>query len=396
MFSIFLIFGTSIPKYCSPTYTEAITQDKYEREYVTILFKHGIHSPIDKIPGHDANWECSAKQILYPGKDAFDEQSNNNINVFRAVPISSQSFLKGTCQAGSLLDTGIDQMVSLAKYIKRTYSSILPNKYHKRAFNFRSTYTDRTMNCLEVIISHLYDELTPIELFVANEELESLVPNPYLCPELSKVLDIEKDESLEITKRIKEFNKKIENLKNESKIVAAPSWRRMGEMLSAHICNNAYLPPGFDEKLSNEATNLLVDYYKSVISDKQKVKYSSGLLLSDIYFGMRDYLTGMKQSKFALIAGHTLSIVSLELAFGLNTTFPAFGDFISIELLRKDQDRIVNIVQNGIIKKTMKLQEFIDFTLEMRPKESECKIQWPFAEKDKKDPGTEILSKSFS
>lgn len=395
MLTFLVIKSLSLPKYCSASYTESYVPENYEREYVTILFKHGIHSPIDKIPGHDANWECTTKQILYPGKDAFDEETNN-VNIFRAVPIPSQSFLKGTCQAGALLDEGVDQMVSLAKYLKRNYASILPQTYKRRAFNFRSTYTDRTMNCLEVIVSRLYDELTPVELFVSNEELESLVPNPYLCPALSSILDIEQSNDTEIAKRIEAFNEKIKNLKNAAKIVATPSWRRMGEMLSTHICHKAYLPPGFDEKLSNEATNLLIDYYTSLINDTQRVKYASGLLLSDIYYGMRDYLSGAKQSKMALISGHTLSMVSLELAFGLNVTFPAFGDFISIELLRNGNDRIVNILQNGVLAKTMTLDEYINFSVSIRPSESDCKIKWPFVEKDKKDPGTDILAKSFS
>ena len=393
LFSSFIL-SKELP-YCNAYYSTNLFPEGYTLEHATILFKHGNRAPVDKIPGHEGNWTCSGENWIYPGGDAFNEDISF-LHQFKIKPIPHQTFLKGTCRAGDLLESGIDQIKRLADYLKNTYKEIIPQKFQKRKINFRSTYTNRCLGSLQTIAHYLFKGSEPLDVFVSNDELETLVPNTYMCPALYDVMSkIQEDNQSIFYQNLTAFNSEVEKLQKEDNITAVPHWLRLGEMITTHLCNDVYLPKGFSN-ISQKSIDTLVNFYSALLNDEKGKKFGSGLLLFDIYLAIRDYLSGATNAQINFVSGHTLTLMSIEAALGLDLKFHAFGDFISIELLKKGNNRIVRVTENGVFAKQFNLPDFIKLAKELRPNEEECKVKYPFQEKDKKAPGTKILQMSFS
>ncbi|KAH0791704.1 acid phosphatase [Histomonas meleagridis] len=357
-----------------------------------------MRAPIDKIPGHDIPWNCTGEEWLYPGGNSLnDEHKFKNQFIIKTIP--HQSFLRGTCRAGELLNQGIEQMNNLGDYLQSNYKSLLSTLDSRRSFSFRSTYTNRCLASIQTVAQKLLPGEDPVDVFVANEELESLVPNSYLCPKLGSLYRDVQTPNSTFSKKMKIFNNHLNHIKNISNITVVPHWSRIGELLITRHCANQHLPGKFTNEFMAESANLLVDFYMGVMNLTKGRSFSSGLLLSDIYLDMRDYLSGAKKSQFTLICGHTLTIVSLLASLNETVTFPEFGKFVAFEVLEKNENpnsHLVRILLNGEVLKTMEFKEFEKMVLQMRPKEEECGIRYPFLEKDKGDPGIKLLHYAFS
>jgi hypothetical protein len=170
-------------RFCSVHYRSDPFPAGFSLVHTTIVLKHGLRAPLDKIPGTDVAWNCSGPTWLYPGGDPLNDELRV-AHQFEIRPISNQTFLKGNCRAGELLPEGIRQIRELSDHIATVYSSILPRHHAKRSISFRSTYTNRCLASLQVLSDSLLSGSDPVDVFVANEELESLVPNSFLCPAL--------------------------------------------------------------------------------------------------------------------------------------------------------------------------------------------------------------------
>ena len=396
-----LFFFTKQYNFCNVTYSKYKIEDGYQLIHSTIIFKHGLHAPNDKIFEAEIVWNCSSQNWIYPGGNSrsadipFHKQ-------FRINPISEQSFLIGTCRAGEILETGYHQMIKFAKFIKETYQSLLPKNYNPRLLSFRSSYTGRCMSCIQILTNYLYpDEFTdsfknPIDVFVADEELETLVPNNYVCPSIGIIYDNQFKENSSFSLQLNLHNKKLKHILKKSNFSAAPQWIRMPEYLSTLKCSNIPYPGEFNDKFLKNSTKLFLDFFNNSLSSENGRKYGTGLLISDIYIGMRDYLSGRSDSQIIFICGHTLSFISLFSAFQLNLTWPPYGSYFSFDLLQKNEDIIINIVFNGKILTTMGFKEFEQFAKDIRPNEDECQFQFPYIEKDKKSYSGKFLSMMFS
>ena len=397
MFLLNLILS-SIPRFCRASYTSHVYPEGYEIEHATIFFKHGNRAPVDKFPKYSAtDWNCYGPDWIAPGGDQFDEDIFF-MHQFRLEPIPEETFLNSKCQAGHILENGTLQIRRLAEQLLyKAYPSLLPKDYKKRMINSRSTYQNRCIQSLQVLFHYLFhfSQKTIIDDFVANEELEDLVPNPIMCPSLGKVIDKVENISEFISQK-EELMKELERLKKEDDLIAIPHWARLPELFSTYICEDKPLPPGFDYNITDQSFKLFENFFRLLFKDEDGKRYGTGILLYDIYLYIRDYLSGSTKAKFNFISGHTLTLMALQAAFDLDIRYPAFADYIAIELLKKDNERYVAIKQNGDNMKTYTLDEFFDYAKKMRPSEKECNISYPFVEKDKKDIRTTYLQMSFS
>jgi hypothetical protein len=170
----------------------------------------------------------------------------------------------------------------------------------------------------------------------------------------------------------------------------------MGELLVTRHCANVSLPPGFDEDLLVESTELLVNYTRELLGSDEGRKFGAGILVSEIYLGMRDYLSGASDARIALVCGHTMSIMSLMAGLNLTIVWPEFGSIIAFELLKKEEEMKVRILINGKAVAIYGLDQFRELAMGVRPTEEECQVKYPFPERDKKAAGTKITQLSFS
>jgi hypothetical protein len=361
----------------------------------TIVLKHGLRAPLDKIPGTDVVWNCSGPNWLYPGGDPLNDELEF-ANQFEIRPLPNQTFLKGNCRAGELLPEGIRQMRQLSDYIATVYPSILPRRHAKRSISFRSTYTNRCLASLQVLSDSLLSGSDPVDVFVANEELESLIPNSFLCPSLESQISAILDENSSFGQQLSLFTEKVNLIKIAFNLSAIPHWMRMGEFLVTLQCANVTFPPGFDEDLMIESTDLLVNYSRHLLSTNENRKFGAGILLSEIYVGMRDYLSGASDARIALICGHTMSILSLMAGLNLTMGWPEFGSIVAFEVLKKEEELMVRVALNGKAIAVYGMAEFRELAMGGRPTEEECRVRYPFPERDKKAAGTKITQLSFS
>ena len=388
---------SSLPFYCRADYTTHIYPEDYELEHVTLFFKHGNRAPVDKFPKFSAkDWKCDGSDWIAPGGDQYDEDIAF-LHQYRLEPIPEETFLNSKCEAGHILENGTRQIKYLAEHILKTYSSILPKEYKKRIINSRSTYQNRCIQSLQILYHFLFhfSQATIIDDFVANEELEALVPNPIMCPALGSLIE-KVQNSTEFVNEYENLKKNIEPLKKQNGILAVPHWMRLPELFSTYICEDKPLPPGFDFGIINQAFTLFENFFKLLFKEEDGRRFGTGILVYDIYLYIRDYLSGSTNAQFNFVSGHTLTLMALQAAFGLHIQYPAFGDFIAFELLKKGDDRIIKVTYNGDNNRTFTLNEFFEYAKHMRPSENECNISYPFVERDKKDFKTTFLQMSFS
>lgn len=375
---------------CSVEYKYDEIPTGYKLVHSTFVFKHGMRAPVDKIPGHETEWKCSSDNWLFPGGNSLNDELGF-IHQFRIKPIEDQSFLKGSCRAGELLEEGFQQMKTLAAFLSKNYNSVLPSKFEKRRMSFRSTYTNRCLASLQALISTLFQGTEPIDVFVSNEELESLVPNSYICPAFEDIMNgVLKGN---FSSRLAAFTTTLETIKTQQNITATPHWMRMGELLVTHKCGKMPLP-GFDNDITKDSMNILIDFYKDALSTGKRL--GSGVLLSEIYIAMRDYLSGGSDSSAVFVSGHTLTIMSLMAALDIELAWPPFGSMFAFEVLEKQDQFFVRVMLNGKSMKVMPLDDFRDKAMKMRPTEEECRAVYPFLEKNKKSMGIKMLQMSFS
>jgi hypothetical protein len=361
-----------------------------------LVFKHGVRAPVDKVPGFDAQWNCSGDTWLYPGGHPLADRQPF-LAEFRLRPIPGQSFLRGSCRAGELLPAGAAQMHALAAHASQAYGALLPRPYAKRAVGWRSTYSNRCLACQQALAHELFRGGDPIDVFVANEELESLVPNGYLCPALQGAMGAVLGENASFGARLARFTDKIERIKREWELPAMPHWTRMAELLVTHDCTGVAFTPGTDRSLMEEAMAVLVEFYRAIGREPRGKQFMSGILISEIYLMLRDYLVGSSDAAVTFVCGHTLSIVALETALNLSAEWPAFGAFIAFDLTQSnDGGRGVRVAINGKTEATFGWAEFERLALALRPTEAECGIVYPYPEPDKKSLGMKMLHMAFS
>jgi hypothetical protein len=348
---------------------------------------------MDKVPGHEATWNCSGDTWLYPGGDALDDDLKF-VRRFRIGPIPNQAFLKGTCRAGELLNEGHHQIRLLGDFLLSTYGSIVGKS--KRHFRFRSTYANRCLACLQVLAHKMMSGSDPIDVFVANEELEALVPNPHLCPAFEGVMDEVLNDSSPFGSELAAYNSRMKQIKKSRNLSATPHWMRMGELLVTQHCAGVGFPPGMDTALMVDSQQLLLHFYRQAFATEKTTKMGAGLLLSEIYFGLRDYLVGGSDAHITLICGHTLSIVSLFAALNMTIRWPEYGTMVGFDLLQTQDQYAVRVTVNGESHATYSWREFENLAVLMRPSEEECKVKYPFPERDKKNTGSKMLAMSFS
>lgn len=381
-------------------YHNATSPHGYHIIHSTVVFKHGLRAPIDKIPGNEIPWNCTGGEWLYPGGSGLSDEVRFK-SQFIIKQIERQSFLKGNCKAGELLNEGIEQMKDLGKHLARTYRVLVDEskKYGNNIFSFRSTYNNRCLASMQIVAQQLLKNDKQIDVFVANEELESLVPNSYSCPKLGILYNqtFEKNSSFYNDKM--KYEKHLDEIKNISGITVVPHWSRIGEYLVTRKCAHINLPGKFNESFMNESVNLLVNFYKNVMKLEKGKSFASGLLLSEIYLGMRDFLAGSSRSKINLICGHTLTLVSILSSLNLTVKYKPYGSYIAFELYEKDDKAnkfIVRVLVDGKLMITIDFDEFKKKVMNLRPSEEECQIRYPYLEKDKKDPGIKLLQFAFS
>lgn len=380
-------------RFCSSQFEYEKLPRGYSLLHTTFVFKHGLRAPVDKVPGHEVEWECDGDNWLYPGGDSLDDELEFS-HKFRIKPIPDQSFLRGTCRAGELLPEGVKQMKALAEYIRENYNDILPKHFEKRKLAFRSTYTNRCLASLQTIAHYLFPGTEPVDVFVANEELESLVPNSYICPALEDTMRAVLSENSTFSATLASYTAALNAIRTTHNITALPHWMRMGELLVTHHCAGKQFPTGFNETFMEDSTNLLVSFYNHTLTEG--LRFGAGVLFFDIYLGIRDYLTGASDVTAAFICGHTLTEFSLSAALGINITWPPFASLMQFELLVRDGEHFVRILHNGRSVRLFPLREFAATAASLRPDEKECQVAFPFQEKDKKKMGIKMLQMSFS
>lgn len=402
MASILFLFIISFKfDYCTPNYFYQPLNNDYEYLYSTIIFKHGISAPVDKIPGHEFVWNCTSDNWLFPGGDPLNDELQFSKH-FRLKPIENQSFLLGNCRAGELLDLGINQIKNLATFLKKIYANFIPISFNRRILSFRSSYTNRCMSSIQILAQNLFPNKKPIDVFVANEELDSIVPNPYLCPALSLIYDSINQKNPNFSIYLSSYNKHLNQIQNDSKMMAVPHWMRMTEYLTNTKCAKFPYPGTFSDSFLNESTHLFLHFFKNSLNSFDGLKYGTGILISEIFLGMRDYLAGRSDSQLTFISGHTLTFISIFSALNLSFEWPPYASFISFDLLLKKnsvlstENLMLRVLYNGKIIKEMAFSEFEKWALKIRPTEEECNIKYPFIEKDKKSRSTKYLSMSFS
>lgn len=391
--------------FCKPNFNLEPQPDGYSLIHSIIIFKHGHHAPIDKIPEKEIIWNCSSDNYLFPGGNPLNDDLVFTPQ-FKIKPIPEQSFLLGSCRAGELLEEGISQIVNLADFLKqKVYSSFFPSKFNRRFISFRSTYTNRCMASIQVLAHHLFPGIDPIDVFVANEELESLIPNTYLCPTLNSIYESVNQKNTTFMKKLSEYHKKLKKIKDESQITAVPHWLRMAEYLSTLKCSNISYPGTFTDNFLQQSSNILLDFFNEVTNystNPNGIKYCSGILFSEIYLGMRDFLSGRTDTKVIFICGHTLTFISLMSSLNLTLEWIPCASYLSFDLLVKNESNklnsqmIVLVHLNGRKVAQFDFKEFEKKALELRPTEKECNITYPFIEKDKKSQSTKFLLMSFS
>lgn len=405
MYSLFyfLLIFTIQFDFCNPHYETDRIPDGYSFIHSIIIFKHGHHAPIDKIPEKEIIWNCSSDNYLFPGGNPL----NDNLEFvpqFKIKPIPEQSFLLGSCRAGEILEEGKSQIIKLANFLKQqVYKNFLPSEFNRRLISFRSTYTNRCMASIQILAHQLFPGSDPIDVFVANEELESLIPNTYICPSLNTIFESTSKENTTFSKELSKYKKQLEQIKKESQITAVPHWARMAEYLSTLKCSNISYPGTFSDDFLKKSSEILLNFFNESIKNSKNLngtRFGSGILFSEIYLGMRDFLTGRTDTKVTFMCGHTLTFVSLLSALNLNLEWAPSASYMAFDLLGKNGDLnsplIVRVSFNG---KTIVKLDFKDFerkALKLRPTEKECNITYPFMEKDKKSKATKFLFMSFS
>lgn len=394
----------SLKQVCQPMYDTTPLKEGYKLEYLSIIFKHGLRAPVDKIPNFDIYWNCSNYNWIYPGGDPHKDDYEF-VHQFRIKPIESQSFLKGTCRAGDLLDIGFQQMKNLSDHLKNVYHSFLPKDgFDRRTINARSTYTNRCLASLQALIHYLFESDDVIDTFVSNEELETMIPNPYLCPKLADLMNNQLENNISFKELLDDLKKDLNEIKSINKIVAIPKWNRIPELFSTHYCMYGGFPGGYNETHLNKSIYVFEKYYENIISDENTRKYMSGLFLSDIFQGIVDGLTNPENPTTSFFSGHTLTMISLMSIFKLPVMFPPYASYFAIELYRsskdnlfkKDKELVIRVLFNGMVVKEYTFNEFHQLVASLHPSESECELNYPFMEADKKSPISKILKYSFS
>jgi hypothetical protein len=396
MFPFFLSFLSASPP-CSADYSFDPLPPDHSLLSSVLVFKHGLRAPLDKIPGHDIEWNCSSDTWLYPGGNSLtDSQSFHR--EFKIRPLPDRSFLRGSCRAGELLPGGAAQLKVFADYVLKHYGDILPKMYGKRKIGWRSTYTNRCLGSLQMVAEVLFPGNEPIDVFVANEELESLVPNGYLCPAFEDVMIETLNENGSFGMKLARFQEKLEEIKKEWKLLAMPHWMRLAELLVTRDCTEVGFTPGTDRKLMEESMEVVLDFYREIGRTENGRRLASGLLLSEIYLTLRDYLVGGSDATITFVCGHTLSMISLMTALNVSLSWPPFGAFVGFDLLENTatKEYLVRVSVNGKVEAKFTWKDFEKNAIAMRPGEEECRIQYPYPERNKKSLAIKLLQMSFS
>jgi hypothetical protein len=76
--------------------------------------------------------------------------------------------------------------------------------------------------------------------------------------------------------------------------------------------------------------------------------------------------------------------------------WPEYGTAVAFDLLQTQEQYAVRVTVNGESHAIYSWSEFEGLARLMRPSEQECKVKYPFPEKDKKSTGSKLLAMSFS
>ena len=139
--------------------------ENFVLEHVSIIIRHGLRTPNDRLLNDNTVWECGSRNMLLA---SFHEQgplhnSSLGINQFyqrKAIVTEKDSHLRGNCEHGQLTYKGFAQHLKLGSLLRERYveqAGFLPQIYKNDGSVFvRSSNMERTFESVQALLNGLY------------------------------------------------------------------------------------------------------------------------------------------------------------------------------------------------------------------------------------------------
>jgi 2-phosphoxylose phosphatase len=278
-------YELKIPDYCSKDMSERAippldpeSSTGMRLKQVQVLIRHGARTPYTAHvcwKGYNIQWNnCNVSEIMEASPSRFtspvseDGHGDGPYWRFRKVYDAYPNQLGGNCLTGQLISEGYDQEIQNGQLLRGAYigsgdlhlfnTSVWEELDHQRIY-FRSDDEQRTLMSGQILVHALFDlKMTEIiDWHTGDYLLDTLSPNPTLCPVLNEITFFAEQERQQLFMLDeKNLEKRLEEVFG-SLSTGDWSWRYLQDCLMTTLCTgkNSNLPSNLTQELLDKAIN---------------------------------------------------------------------------------------------------------------------------------------------
>ena len=331
-------------------------------QQIVLITRHGCRAPFDGYGKYKPQgWVCENDDSASP------RMSSSTTSKYRRYhTIYNQDFIKypPSCRNADLTIEGQNMHERLGQFY-RSYLidqlNFLPDYFEPEFLKFRASETERTIRSAESFIHGLYPPETPddvVSIITGTELLELLHPRVDHCKDFNKVwLEwIQTPEYLDIKNRTAIL---LKDLVIETGLEWDEwQWEWVGDWLYTIGCCGSPLPDFITQEQLDVSLEAVEFFTLNLFQMKRGVAGAS--ILREVLQSMNEYISGVTNTKFYLMSGHDVSIVSALNVVGVNVTeVPPFASHLSFELWNVNETYYVRAALNGeVLLEPIQYNEF--------------------------------------
>ena len=323
MFVCFLCVCSRMGILCKPEFPEYEAIEGYDIIQVQVLTRHGLRTSLHVPPKFSNIWRCRNSRASTTAS-----RLSNTVKVHIS---DGKSVFLGNCFVGELIGKGADGLCNVGNYMKQVYIvqlKFLPSIPVASIARFRTTATLRTISSQMNFVKCMYPDGGVIEIELAEKTSDVWKQPETFCPNMNVEMERLKNSPDFQTYINKSFVEEMHDL-------TGAAWRHTYDALVPPYCENLSLPNGVDfDTLQRVASAKAVQGYY-VFNHETMRNFSCGFMSADILNQMIKRINGESQIRFIYWSAHDVNVISLLGYLGYkDTTWPPFGSYIQVELLK--------------------------------------------------------------
>ena len=311
---------------CGPDFPEYEVIDGYDIIQVQVLTRHGLRTSLH-VPKTFSNiWRCRDARV-----STVSSRLSNKLKVHVS---NGKSVFLGNCFVGELIGQGADGLCNVGKYMRQVYVErlkFLPSVLVKSVVKFRTTFTLRTVESQMNFIRCLYPEGGDTEIEMCDKRYDVWRQPENFCPNMTR--EMERIKATNEFKRLVDdtFVKKMHN-------ITGAAWAHTYDAIVPTYCENLVLPEGVDEDVLQKVGTAKAVQGFHVFGHESMRKMSCGYMSADMLNQMIKRINGESQARFIYWSSHDANLISFLGYLGYkDTTWPPFGSYMVVELLKNRQ-----------------------------------------------------------